>query len=92
MKDNIIEFLYPKDTKLILKHSFPIPAIQNIPEWYKKLKHVALNKSIKGCIPVLDSLSAGYILRMPQDLYIHHNYTNGTKKDSSFHAALSMQI
>ena len=92
MKDNIIEFLYPKDTKLILKHSFPIPATQKIPEWYKKLKHTALNKTIKGCMPVLDCFSAGYILRMPQDLYIHHNYTNGEKKDSSSHAAFSMQM
>ena len=84
MKDNIIEFLYPKKTKPILENTFPIKAVQNIPDWFKKLKHDHKRRTIKGCIPVLDSLSAGYILKMPQDLYVHHNFTHGDKKDSAF--------
>ena len=84
MKDNIIEFLYPKNTKPILENTLPIKAVQNIPEWFKNLKHNHKRRTIKGCIPVLDSLSAGYILRMPQDFYVHHNFTNGDKKDSVF--------
>ena len=84
MKDNIIEFLYPKKTKPILENTFPIKAVQNIPDWFKKLNHSHKRRTIKGCIPVLDSLSAGYILKMPQDLYIKHNFTQGDKKDSAF--------
>ena len=84
MKDNIIEFLYPKKTKPILENTFPIKAVQNIPDWFKKLKHDHKRRTIKGCIPVLDSLSAGYILKMPQDLYVNHNFTHGDKKDSAF--------
>ena len=41
MKDNIIEFLYPKRTKEILEEIFPIKATQNIPQWYKDLNHSA---------------------------------------------------
>ena len=92
MKDNIIEFLYPKKTKLVLENTFPIKAVQNIPDWFKKLKHSHNFRTIKGCVPVLDSLSAGYILRMPQDLYINHNHTNGTKKDSAFRFSYGEEI
>tara|TARA_R100001460_G_scaffold8856_1_gene21752 strand:+ start:1342 stop:2097 length:756 start_codon:yes stop_codon:yes gene_type:complete len=84
MKDNVIEFLYPEKTESILKEVFPIRAVKNLPDWYKKLKHTMKNRTIKGCRPVADALTAGYILKMPQDLYIKHNYTEGVKKDSSF--------
>ena len=91
MKDNIIQFLYPKKTKPVLENAFPIKAVQNIPEWFKKLEHSNKLKTIKGCIPVLDSLSAGYILRMPQDFYLKHNYTQGTQKDSSVRFSYGME-
>jgi hypothetical protein len=84
MKDNIIEFLYPKKTEPILKDVFPIRAVQNLPEWYKHLKHTTKQKTIKGCRPVADALTAGYILKMPQDFYLKHNHVQGDKKDSSF--------
>tara|TARA_R110000744_G_scaffold346606_1_gene452149 strand:+ start:449 stop:1207 length:759 start_codon:yes stop_codon:yes gene_type:complete len=82
MKENIIKFLYPKKTEKILKEVFPIKTVQNTPEWYKKLEHTMKNRTIKGCIPVLDTLTAGYILKMPQDMYVKHNVTQGSKKDS----------
>jgi hypothetical protein len=84
MKDNIIEFLYPKKTEPILKDVFPIRTIQNMPQWYKNLKHTTKQKTIKGCRPFSDALTAGYILKMPQDFYIKHNYTQGDKKDTSY--------
>jgi|TARA_R100000455_G_C6272521_1_gene129371 hypothetical protein len=83
MKDNIIEFLYPKKTKNILQEIFPVRTIQNIPEWYKNLNHSAKRRTIKGCIPFLDTLTAGYILKMPQDFYVKHNHVQGDRKDSS---------
>jgi len=84
MKDNIIEFLYPKKTESVLKDVFPIRSALNLPDWYKKIKHDHKTRTIKGCIPFLDALSAAYILKVPQDFFIKHNYTEGVKKDSSF--------
>lgn len=73
-----------------LKDVYPEPAKLNIPDWFKKLKHSWKQPTIKGCIPFLDSLTAGYILKMPQDLYIGHNLINEEtkEKDSFFQASL----
>jgi hypothetical protein len=59
------------------KQDIPIPIKLNIPEWYKKLDHTILNKTIKGCIPFLDTLTSGYLLKIPQDFFIRHNVYNG---------------
>lgn len=75
-KDNIIKFVYPKDTKELFQDVFPIPTKQNIPDWFKKLEHSHDLRTIKGCMPFLDSLTAGYVLRMPQDFSINHNVLN----------------
>jgi len=91
MKDNIIEFLYPKKTKPLLEDVFPIKAIQNLPDWYKKIKHDHKQRTIKGCKPVLDALTAGYILKMPQDFYIKHNVTQGDKKDTFFKSSYGLE-
>ena len=85
-KDNIIQFLYPKGTKDLFKDVFPIPAKLNIPEWYKDLKTSQEYVTIKSCIPFLDALTAGYILRMPQDFHVKHNYVNKEgNRDSNFY-------
>jgi len=72
MFDKEIEFIAHEDY-FALKEDYPIPTKLNIPEWYKKLDHTILNKTIKGCMPFLDSLTAGYLLKMPQDFYLRHN-------------------
>jgi hypothetical protein len=79
MFDKEIEFSAHEDY-FALKEDYPIPAKLNIPEWYKNLEHTILNKTIKGCVPFLDSLLSGYILKMPQDFYVRHNINN---KDSN---------
>ncbi len=66
------------------KEDYPIPAKLNIPEWYKKLDHTIVNKTVKGCIPFLDSLTAGYLLKMPQDFYVRHNVDNKDEKNETF--------
>jgi len=53
---------------------FPQPSKLNIPDWYKELKHSIDNKTVKGCMPFLDTLTTGYIIRMPVDYYIKHNF------------------
>ena len=61
--------------KLIIedKDICPEPAKLNIPDWYKKLTHSIEQKTVKGCMPFLDTLTTGYILKMPIDYYVEHN-------------------
>jgi hypothetical protein len=61
----------------IAKEYAPKPAIHFIPQWYKKMeprfpkeKKPESLASIKKCIPVLDSMTAGYIIVSPCDVYV----------------------
>jgi hypothetical protein len=63
-----------------LKEDYPIPIKLNIPEWYKKLEHSFLNKTVKGCMPFLDTLTSGYLLKIPQDFNVRHNVDNKNEK------------
>ena len=83
MFDKEIEFSAHEDY-FALKEDYPIPAKLNIPEWYKKLEHNINNKTVKGCMPFLDSLTAGYILKIPQDFYVRHNVNNKNEKGEEF--------
>jgi hypothetical protein len=83
MFDKEIEFSAHEDY-FALKEDYPIPAKLNIPEWYKNLEHNVLNKTAKGCMPFLDSLTAGYILKIPQDFNVKHNVDNKNNKGETF--------
>lgn len=58
----------------------PIPANQMLPTWYKEAQSYWQDQkrplrdqpyvTIKKCVPVLDSMSSGYILRLGQDIFI----------------------
>jgi hypothetical protein len=58
----------------------PSPAINNLPDFFKKMpafageKHMndvnMLNQTIKRCVPVLDALSAGYVIKTPVDMWV----------------------
>jgi hypothetical protein len=59
----------------------PKPAMAYIPEWYKSIesyidgKKVPLgdgttSATIKKCMPVFDSITAGYIITSPADVYV----------------------
>jgi hypothetical protein len=79
MFDKEIEFSAHEDY-FALKEDYPIPTKLNIPDWYKNLDFNILNRSVKGCMPFLDSLTAGYLLKMPQDLHLRHNVDNKNEK------------
>jgi hypothetical protein len=79
MFDKEIEFSAHEDY-FALKEDYPIPTKLNIPEWYKKLEHNYLLRTVKGCMPFLDSLTSGYLLKMPQDFAIRHNVDNENEK------------
>jgi len=83
MFEKVIEFSAHEDY-FAQKEDYPIPTKLNIPEWYKKLEHTFINKTVKGCMPFLDSLTAGYLLKMPQDFYIRHNVKNEHNLNDSF--------
>jgi hypothetical protein len=80
MFDKEIEFSAHEDY-FALKEDYPTPIKLNIPEWYKKLEHSILNLTVKGCMPFLDTLTAGYLLKMPQDLHLRHNVDNKNEKE-----------
>lgn len=74
-----IKFL--KTTPLAeLEENFPSPAINNLPKSFKEMPAFvgeksfqssgALNQTVKRCIPFLDALSAGYIIKTPVDLWV----------------------
>jgi hypothetical protein len=83
MFDKEIEFSAHEDY-FALKEDYPIPTKFNIPEWYKNLEHTVLNKTVKGCMPFLDTLTSGYLLKMPQDFYVRHNIDNKNEKGEEF--------
>ena len=60
-----------------IKNIRPIETKKVLPDWYKKIeKHTIHYRNIKGCMPFLDAISAGYTLPLPQDLFIGHNVMN----------------
>jgi len=87
MFDKEIEFSAHEDY-FAQKEDYPTPIKLNIPEWYKKLDHFVNRQTIKGCMPFLDTLTSGYLLKMTQDFYIKHNVDNidedGRKFKDSF--------
>ena len=83
MFDKVIEFSAHEDY-FSLKEDYPTPIKLNIPEGYKKLEHSLENKTVKGCIPFLDTLTSGYLLKMPQDFHVKHNVDNKNEKGEIF--------
>jgi hypothetical protein len=83
MFDKEIEFSAHEDY-FALKEDYPIPTKLNIPEWFKKLEHTVENRTIKGCMPFLDSLTVGYLLKTPQDFNVKHNVDNKYNLKDSF--------
>jgi len=61
--------------------AFPVPAKTTIPQWYKEMPLYTNNAtrvrlrpsttSPKGCVPVLDALSAGYVMVTSHDVHVY---------------------
>lgn len=59
------------------------PAKNHIPQWYKKIPQwknnevftmgKGFNITVKHCMPFLDSLRSGYMIVLPNDLYVKNN-------------------
>ena len=68
-----ITFSAPEEYLVNCKDDYPEPASRFIPKWFKDLDHSPEKMTIKGCMPFLDSLTTGYILKLPQDIFVKHN-------------------
>lgn len=59
------------------------PARKNVPEWYKKIPQWKDNEvfeinegfkgSVKQCMPFLESLTVGYMITLPNDIYVKNH-------------------
>lgn len=72
VKENTIEFI-ASEAYVNANIEYPVPIKTNIPNWFKKLKHTPDNLSVKGCMPFLDTLTTGYLLKTPQDFFVKCN-------------------
>ena len=76
MKSKKIEFR-PRSPKFDVVE--PKPSSLYIPDWYKKTPQVAENNmTAKKCVPIVDALSAGYMIPLPAD--VHWDETRNGKK------------
>jgi len=86
---NKIKFIAPKEfIEVCPKDTLPVPTKLNMPQWYKDLTHSVENQNVKGCIPFMDTLTTGYILKIPNDIHIKHKFktefnNNDVKSESS---------
>jgi hypothetical protein len=59
----------------------PVPASKHVPDWYKKTQSYingvkkpdgqgTTSSTIKRCVPVFDSITAGYIISTPCDIFV----------------------
>jgi len=83
MFERKIKFLAPSilmdDKKL-----HPEPTNKFLPEWFKELplsyssigKKNHLHKTIKSCMPFLDAIKTGYVIKASTDIYFNHNFDN----------------
>jgi uncharacterized protein (UPF0248 family) len=90
MFENIIEFSALEEY-VDLKEDYPIPTKLNIPDWFKELNHTIEKMTVKGCMPFLDALTSGYVLKMPQDFAIKHNFLNDKNEPDIFQAPAMKQ-
>jgi hypothetical protein len=80
MKKNIIKH----ESSLEEYPDILVPAKTKIPDWYKKilpytnneminLNDNSINATVKTCMPFLESLSIGYMITLPFDIYVKNN-------------------
>ena len=72
MFSKTIEFSAPKEIRRN-KSLHPVPIKFNLPDWFKKLEHKTGHRTVKGCVPFLETLITGYLLKLPQEFILKHN-------------------
>ena len=64
----------------------PEPSSINIPEWYKKLSNYhgdpsLSQRTIKMCMPFLDAISTGYVIKNQQEIVVNQQVVNPNCKE-----------
>jgi hypothetical protein len=74
-----IEFFGPKEITEV-KNLHPVPIKFNLPDWFKKLEHKIGFMTVKGCVPFLETLTTGYLLKIPKEFKLKHNVFNSNNE------------
>jgi hypothetical protein len=92
----------------IPKEYYPVPGVKAVPDWYKEMKtsyaenikeprEINKTQTIKRCMPVLDAITTGYILKTYTDIYVKNEEENltfewayDTQDTISFHSAYQL--
>ncbi len=108
MAEQKITFTLDFGNEWIPKEYYPVAGIKAVPNWYKEMqtsfakkktesREVRQSQTIKRCMPVLDAITAGYIMKLHTDLFV--KYTDGvvgfewahdTHDTVSFHPAYQL--
>ena len=66
--------------------TYPIPASKAVPNWWRKDSVVKEQMhTMKKCVPILDSLTAGYVIPLPADVWKARGVKNfGQRNDIAF--------
>jgi hypothetical protein len=81
MKKNKIKFIFTSEYGWNIEAARPTPASSNIPDWFKEMKpydddsglrivNGKPNITAKKCVPMLDSMTSGYILSLWSDVMV----------------------
>ena len=77
-----IEFSAPEEITRN-KHLHPTPIKFNLPDWFKKLEHKTGHRTVKGCVPFLETLITGYLLKVPVEFILRHNkFSNNNERQT----------
>jgi hypothetical protein len=108
MAEQKIVFTLDFGSEWIPKEYYPVPGIKAVPEWYKDMEtsyaknkidthEVKQSHTIKRCMPVLDAITAGYILKLHTDLFVKNTdgvlefeWANDTHDTITFHSAFQL--
>jgi len=108
MSEKEIVFTLEYGSEWIPKEYYPVAGVKAVPNWYKEMETsfskdktnmhaVRESQTIKRCMPVLDAITAGYVIKTHTDIYV--KYTDGvvgfewasdTTDAVSFHAAYQL--
>lgn len=108
MSKQKISFTLEFGSEWIPKEYYPVAGVKAVPEWYKQMEtNFAENKTephsvretqtIKRCMPVLDSITTGYILKLHTDILVKDvdgvigfEWANDTGDAITFHLAYQL--
>jgi hypothetical protein len=108
MTEQKIVFTLDFGSEWIPKEYYPVPGIKAVPDWYKNMEtsyakkkteshEVLETQTIKRCMPVLDAITAGYILKLHTDIFVKNiddvisfEWAYDTQDTITFHPAYQL--